>query len=125
MEIKVSKGRNGWEAESYLSLNDKQQLRIQTSRFGSPADGRIDTTASVLTVENGILTHVFNSGFGRGDFMERLIVRTAARVTEKTVREQHQEAIANLENLKVHIAQHYAAQAAKQQKRSVQLAQAA
>ena len=127
MEIKVSKGRNGWQAESYLPLNDtlntNQQLRILTDRRESLAGCQIVTTAYVVTVENGIVRYALNYGVGNGDYKECLIERTGVRATEKTIRAQHQEAIANLENLKARIAHHYALQAARQ--KHSELAQAA
>ncbi|MDR0458501.1 MAG: hypothetical protein LBH10_05695 [Burkholderiaceae bacterium] len=112
MQTCVQKGRNGWEAKTTLNLGENQVLSIRTSKSLVAHGGPLDTTASVASVdEHGTLTHVIDFGLGWGDYSATVLRRALPRVTEKSVREQQETALASLEQIKARVARHYAEQA--------------
>jgi hypothetical protein len=115
MKTCVTKGRNGWKAVTKLPLSDKQVLTIKTCRRPASFGGQLDTTAEVGSInEYGSLTHVMSLGKRgdfKGDFRTTLCQRALPRATEKTVREQHEKVLANLDEVKASAIRYYAEQA--------------
>ena len=101
----ISKGRNGWEAETMASIPDTNRvLVIRTGKM----DGGVVTRAVVNTDSgDGFLTwNLF------GDYCARTVYK-GARATEKTVTELHQIALDGVEQTLAAALAHYAAKEMK------------
>ena len=120
METKVTKGKNGWEAETSISMGPATErhgdkvgervLTIRTSKGYGPGKG-IDARASVALHLDGWVQHVIGYGTPGGDFSQR-ILRSGAKCTEKAVRALHEEAITHADAILADARDHYAAQKA-------------
>jgi hypothetical protein len=98
----LSKGKRGWQAEDLIDFNGQQKLLIETYKY----DGRLITHAAVNTYNgHGGFSHAFGLA-GGGDFSERVIV-TSARCTEKSVSEQHAQAMSQLADIQARARAHY------------------
>ena len=97
----ISKGRNGWEAETMVSIPDTNRvLVIRTGKM----DGGVITRA-VVNTDNG---DGFLSWNLFGDYSSRTVYK-GARATEKTVTELHQIALDGVEQTLAAALAHYAA----------------
>jgi hypothetical protein len=110
----IHKGMRGtWEAVTYIPMHGKREIEIKTHK----TDGGIVTTARVMTHENGMLVHAYgliSAGIGtsgQGDYRERMIVANC-RCTEKSVREQHADAIMHAQGVVERALAHYAGEVA-------------
>ena len=109
ISTKVERTRTGLKAQSEIDLGSHRILRITTNR--PTGYGPLLSRASVSNVTgHGTLTHVMCYGFGKGDYEHTIAQRQLMRVTEKAVRELHASVLANLDEEKVRIEQHYQAQ---------------
>lgn len=108
MNTRILKGRHGWEARSEVQLAHSRVLEIATYR--SDVTRLLETRATVHTREDGYMRHVFGFGTGQGDFSARVSASSAARVTEKVVREQHESVMRALDSIRALIDIHYEAQ---------------
>lgn len=106
MSTVYSKNRYGHSAETTVELENKRLLKISTSK--STISRRLQTTATVHTRDGGALVHKFAFGSRNGDFSKRMCSQET-RVTEKAVREQHQQALAQLKGILQEVQDHYAA----------------
>lgn len=100
METTFGKGSVGWSAKTTLDLPDARQLVIRTERrvFG----GGLATNGTVFTINgDGTTTHVMGLGVaGFGDYSERLMLTQPARITEKAVRQQHEQVLARIDAIR-------------------------
>jgi hypothetical protein len=106
---RLSKGRDGWKAESSIPLEAPYALRITTSK-GSRG---LSTSASRVKVEADLGTGFTGFSFMMfQDFSKTVAENRAARCTENTVRLLHEEALAKLDQIKADCAAFYAAKGA-------------
>lgn len=103
----ITKGKNGWEAETVLSFDEAKhrKLTIETHKNGS--DGTLITRASVSEHRDGMMRHAFGLGSGTGDYSKRVVV-TRERCTEKNVRTQHTAALHQVVDITAEAHAHYA-----------------
>lgn len=97
--------RDGHRAETEIDLGDRRVLSISTRKS---ADALI-STASVSLVEGNFKRMVLGFG-GDGDFNQRFLTSKPKRVTEKSVREQHAQALLLINEIKQQVEMHYSAQ---------------
>jgi hypothetical protein len=106
----VAKTLHGyWQAESRHHISGTRVLVITTSRDTDRA-GRvtgISSYAKGCVVEGAFLAHMAPIGKSWGDFRRTVIFEAGKRATEKSVREMHQKALANLDALMADVRQHY------------------
>ncbi|RRD55755.1 hypothetical protein EII20_13855 [Comamonadaceae bacterium OH2545_COT-014] len=91
MQTSYYRARDGWHGRTVIKLPGQRQLVIHTYK---PLQGRsLQTSATVWQVDEG--GHVrHRMGFGRGgDYSERVAHTQPARITEKQVREQHEQVL--------------------------------
>ena len=97
------KSHYGWKAESAIPLEGRYEIRIITlKRFG----GKLVTTANRVEVAEDGHSHSYVMF---GDFNESVISESPARVTEKTVNDQHGRALEQIDAIKARCAAFYAA----------------
>lgn len=106
METRYYRDKDGCNAHTVVPLENNRELDIRTRRMRSI--GALVTTASVCTVKDGSKVHVMGFGTSDGDFHQRVISTSPARVTEKVVREQHIKVLAGLVLIQQAVADHYA-----------------
>ena len=105
MATTISKGRDGWQAETVIDLGIKDRVLIVSSH---KATGGVVTTSTVNTKKDGFLSwDLF------GDFRRRTMFK-GARCTEKTVRALHQQALDAVEQIKAEAAAFYQVKDAKE-----------
>jgi len=108
METNMTKKPDGWTAKTIIQMEGARELHIETSKF----DRRLATRASVCKRDGNFLVHCFGlSRNGSGDFRMRMET-TKARVTEKSVREQHARNLEQADMVLELAREHYARQAA-------------
>ena len=89
----------GWMTESHVEINDTMRLRILTmKRWG----GSLCTTA---TVEHKDGNYFYYEPFK--DYDKTILSTRPARVTQRTVEEQHAQATRNLDAIRDTIDHHY------------------
>jgi hypothetical protein len=99
----VTRGKDGWRAKQLFPFNGAQMLCIETYKY----DGRLTTRAAVNTYRmDGSYTHAFGLA-GGGDFSER-VTESRERATEKSVSNQHAQAVAMLPGIIERAKAHYA-----------------
>ena len=99
-KTQVYKSHYGWQAQTRVWLDDVRVLEFMTmKRF----NGQLATTATCMSKQDGsrFLCHVMCQ-----DFNERLVAENV-RVTEKAVADQHQRALAKLDEVKARCAAFY------------------
>jgi hypothetical protein len=99
MEMQLSKGRDGWKAETHIELDNGRHLSITTRK----GNGGLRTGAQAYRIENGFMTFVLF-----GDY-SATVATGPARCTEKTVAELHRQALAKLDEVKAAVAAFYSA----------------
>lgn len=92
--------RNALKAETNFLLEGDRYMQITTSK----SERGLGTTSSVHKRDGDFLTFVIFQ-----DFFERTIPATKVRVTEKTVRETHLRALADVDGIIARANAHYAA----------------
>lgn len=107
METHVYRTATGWVAKSIVDLSNGRVLTLTTAR--APNTGGLVSRASVARVCNGLSTHVVGSG-GTGDFHREISRSNPVRVTEHTVRLQHERVVAGLTPVLVAVERHYMVQ---------------
>jgi hypothetical protein len=105
MTTRISKGRDGWEANTQLDMQEANRVLIVTTR---KMTGGMVTRAMVNTDSgDGFLSwNLF------GDYSSRTVYK-GARATEKTVTELHQIALDGVEQTLAAALAHYAAKEMK------------
>ncbi|AXK44015.1 hypothetical protein [Erythrobacter aureus] len=126
LDTTVKKGQSGWEASTRIALPAVIQAEGDRSPMGGPpapafleinthkrTSGGIVTSASVFFVSEGCRTSSYGSGYqsgtyadGAGDY-HRTVRFEKARVTEKKVREFHEESLKVLPEILAQVATHY------------------
>lgn len=93
-EITITKSMHGgWKAESRAQIGEctdnfnRPAVRVLKLTTLKTSSGHITSTARVYIVGNGFETTVFG-----GDYQKTILER-AARATQKTIRDQHAEAL--------------------------------
>ena len=106
MELKttISKGRDGWRAETSVDIDTPYSLDIRTYK----SSRGLVTTATRMKNENGNLSFMMF-----GDF-SKAIIQSKDRCTEKTVKAKHAAALADIEGIKAQCAAFYKAKALKE-----------
>jgi hypothetical protein len=101
MTTRISKGRDGWEANTQMDMQEANRVLIVTTR---KMTGGMVTRAMVNTDSgSGFLSwNLF------GDFSTRTQYK-GVRCTEKTVRDLHQQALAAIEQTLAAARAHYQA----------------
>ena len=90
--MKLSKGRDGYQATTNIQLDEEKQLQILTmKRWG----GRLITTGNVMIKEGNFLTHKMY-----GDYSSNIEDETVPRITSKVVIAQHEKALTKVEMIK-------------------------
>lgn len=98
--------RDGHRLETTIDLGDQRELVIRTSKGDH---GVLQTFASVHKCEGNSRVHVI--GFGKtGDYCNRVLCTQPKRVTEKLTREQHDQALCQIDAIKLAVEMHYDAQ---------------
>ena len=97
LTVRISKGREGWEAKTSIALDEPFILEINTYKS---ARGLV-TTANRLKIEGNTMSFEMF-----GDFIET-IIKSNKRCTEKTVKAQHVTALADVEGIKAKCAAFY------------------
>lgn len=104
--VHLIKTPNGWRAHTCLKFGASQEVDITTYRS---SNGRLYTTASVHTLDNGARVHLMGFGSRTGDFAEVLGQSQPKRVTAAVVETQHGLAIKDIDALTSRINAHYEA----------------
>lgn len=102
----LRKGRDGWQAEDTIMLDDVHALKITTSKRSSGGLSTIATRVKMGSISDGF------SGFSFimfSDFSKMIMQDRAARCTEKTITTMHAAAMATLDTIKADCAEFYAA----------------
>lgn len=107
MNFTLTKGRDGWQAETQVPLFGRKILTIDT-RKGSR--GLRTSITGVTLADDGRST----TWMMFGDFSEKIDALPGTRCTEKTVREAHTAALLHVDALKVRATEFYAAKDAKE-----------
>ncbi|MCR6481043.1 hypothetical protein NU688_33135 [Variovorax sp. ZS18.2.2] len=107
MQTRYYRDRDGCKASTSVPLENNRELSIVTRRL-TAAGGQLVTSANVSTLKDGYSVHVMGFGTAGGDFSQRVVVTSPARVTEKVVREQHEKALANIALITQGVERHYA-----------------
>ena len=102
MQATISKGREGWEAETEIALDAPFVLEIRTYK----SQRGLVSNVTRFKKENGGKSFIMF-----GDFVENLIL-SKDRCTEKTVIAQHTAAMSDLEGIKSRCAAFYDAKRA-------------
>ena len=110
MQTRLYKGRDGWKAETTVLLDEPYALRFHTGK-GSRG---LRTSATRVKIEPALAGSAFTgiSFMMFQDFSATVAENRAARCTEKSVSLLHQEALAQLDQIKADCAAHYAAKGA-------------
>jgi hypothetical protein len=90
MDYRMTKGRDGWQAESFIPLPDRgENWRIRLTTAKPPFGGKgIRTTAGTeQKTDFGFTTRIPR------DFHRTVLTNPTVRCTEKTVREQHEQVL--------------------------------
>ena len=108
-DTNVCKRDSNWQAQSTTMVDGtNRELRISTMRGH---DGVVRTRASVHRWVDNAARHTV--GFGiEGDFSIPMMAMRYPRVTEKTVRTQHDTCMAQAESVLYQVRDHYAKQRA-------------
>lgn len=108
-DTNVCKRDGNWQAQSTTMVDGtNRELRISTVRG---YDGVVRTRASVHRWVDNAPRHTI--GFGiEGDFSIPVMAMRYPRVTEKTVRAQHDTCMAQAESVLYQVREHYAKQEA-------------
>ena len=103
MQTRISKGFHGWTADTHVPLEDGYALHFCTMKR---SNGAIVTTAQRVKTERGGFSFVMFQ-----DFNMR-VLSESGRATEKFIADQHQRALAKLEEIKAACEAHYSKEAA-------------
>lgn len=121
-ETAYVKGKNGWKATTEYPMDGNRVLSIRTNKGYR---GGVSTHATVFTDTGTSRTHAFGlANDGSGDYSETTHDKRDCKCTEKSVREQHADALnmvpAILDRAKAHYAAQDAKKAASMSKSNVQ-----
>lgn len=94
----IHKGIHGWIAETSVPLNGNRQLRFHTMKR---SNGAVSTAVQCVKQEPGGFSFVVFQ-----DFNAR-VLSESGRATEKFVADQHQRALAMLDDIKAACERHY------------------
>lgn len=105
MNTTITKGREGWQAETRIELDTERALQIRTSK----GTRGLQTSATVIKpTPTGFTWSPFE------DFSEALREGKGLRCTEKAVMEEHAKALVDVDLLIVRAAAHYKKEAVQQ-----------
>jgi hypothetical protein len=112
-ETRTGKGRDGWETKTKIDFDDVLTVRDKVGRrrltLSTYKRNRdLVTLASVSFVNDG-----FESFMLFADYSKTVIKQPCARVTEKDVKRQHEEALALIPAIVGEVDAFYAAKAAE------------
>lgn len=100
---------DGWRGQTELEAGNQRVIRITTSKHR--AGHGLATNATCLTREaRGLLTHRLSFGAPGGDYSKTVAVSQPRRVTESVVRQQHEAALARIDEIRAEVARFYAAE---------------
>lgn len=102
---------NGHKATTVHDIQKQRELHITTYKS---SNGPLVTTATVHQIEGNFKRHRFGCGGVGGDFSQRLACTFPARLTAKTVSDQHEQCLHKLQEVLAAVDAHYAAQAERQ-----------
>lgn len=105
MKTTITKGRDGWAAETRIELDAERALQIRTSKGGR---GLQSSATVIKPTPTGFTWSPFE------DFKETLREGRGLRCTEKTVRDEHAQALIDVDLLLVRAAAHYTKEAEQQ-----------
>lgn len=104
METRIQKNLRGeWSGETTIPYKGDLKLRVVTTKR---SNGNLETFVSAIKEDGGFWTHRMYA-----DFSAR-VVSEKCRVTERRVTEQHQRALAQVDDMFYSADLHYANQAA-------------
>lgn len=87
--VRLTKGRDGWKAESRVDFEGDQKMSLSTYKGGAG----VLTIASVAKYTDGMMSFEIC-----GDYLKR-VMNVNARATEKNVLAQHHQALGVLSTL--------------------------
>lgn len=99
MEMNISKGRDGWKAETSIKLDGGLWLDITTLK----GNGGLRSRAQCYRRENGFITFVLFQDYSA------TLATSPARCTEKAVADLHRQTLGKLDDVKAAVAAFYAA----------------
>lgn len=97
--------RDGHRAQTEIDLGGQRVLTISTRKSNTA----LVSSAAVYLVEGNVKRFIMGFG-GEGDFSKQFLIAKPKRVTEKIVRDQHDQALLQIEEIKLQVAMHYDAQ---------------
>lgn len=111
LKTTYGKGRDGRYGKTRFRMEPNLVVDIDTSKRVIGSSGLV-TLVTVSTDDgSGFLTHRISYPKPRGDFSKRYIVTEPSRVTERVLREQHEQALGMVDQFKADIQAHYERQA--------------
>lgn len=111
MTTTYTRDSDGHKATTVHDLQKQRELHITTYKS---SNGPLVTSATVHQIEGDLKRHRFGCGGFGGDFSQRLVCTFPARVTAKTVKEQHEQCLQKLQEVLTAVDAHYAEQAKRQ-----------
>lgn len=99
MEMQLSKGRDGWKAETHIELDGGRWLDISTWK----SNGGIRSRVHCYRREGSFRTYALFQDYNA------TLATSTARCTEKAVAELHRQALAKLDEVKAAVTAFYAA----------------
>ncbi len=99
MEMNISKGRDGWKAETHIELEGGRWLDISTWK----SNGGIRSRAHCYRCEGAFRIYALFQDYSA------TLATSPARCTEKAVAELHRQALGKLDEVKAAVAAFYAA----------------
>ena len=105
------KDRNGRYGRSRFRMDPNLVADIETSKRGLGRSGLISHVTVSIEDGSGFLSHRISYPSPRGDFSKRYITTTPSRVTDRVVREQHEQALSMIDQFRSDIKIHYKRQA--------------
>ena len=103
MKTRISKGFHGWTADTSVPLDDTRQLRFTTMKR---SNGAISTTCQCGESDGSFFKYVMFQ-----DFNMR-VLSEPGRATEKFIADQHQRALALVDEIKRVCKAHYSKETA-------------
>lgn len=91
--------RDGHRLETEIDLGDAQVLRIRTYK---EMGGSLDTRGTVHHADAGGMRHTLHM-----DFSSRLLSTRPKRVTKTVVKDQHDQALSKIDEVKLAVEMHY------------------
>lgn len=100
---------DGWRGQTELDARNQRVIRI-TTRKRSAGHGLATNVTCHTREASGLLTHRLSFGAPGGDYSKTVAVSQPRRVTESVVRQQHEAALACIDEIRAEVARFYAAE---------------